>query len=185
MKVTYEGKYLHMVDNKKYWLEIPRNEHEEGYAMWFRTLHSKNDDYFAWIINEDGTMSSKNNQDLVLGFGISNNENHWYDTANKLKWNKFKEIEGFTLKKDSDSFEKIPDKLGPYFKLVGEEDQWIEIPHSSTEVGINLWLRTHHGGHEHFAYEINKKDATISPEGMPELVFGLGPSTHHHWKGTF
>jgi len=39
--------------------------------MWFRTLHSKNDDYFAWIINNDGTFSSKKNQDLVLGWGIA------------------------------------------------------------------------------------------------------------------
>ena len=69
--VTYEGKYIHMVNESKFWLEIPRNQHEEDYAMWFRTLHSRNDDYFAWIINENGTISSKNNEDLVLGFGIA------------------------------------------------------------------------------------------------------------------
>ena len=62
--------------------------------MWMRTLHSKNDDYFAWIINEDGTISSETNQDLVLGFGIANNTNHWKDTANALKWNEMKEIKG-------------------------------------------------------------------------------------------
>ena len=25
MKVTYEGKYIHLVDEKRFWLEIPRN----------------------------------------------------------------------------------------------------------------------------------------------------------------
>ena len=149
MKVTFEGKYLHMVDEKKYWLEIPRAEHEEGFAMWFRTLHNKNDDYFGWVINEDSTISSHKNQDLVLGFGISPNKNHWKDTANALKWKEYKQIEDFSLE---ESFEKIDEKLGPYFKMVGEDDLWMEIPFSDKDVGNNLWFRSHHGGHPHFAY---------------------------------
>lgn len=59
--VKWEGeekKYIHSMDHKKFWLEIPRSQHEEDRAMWFRTLHSENDDYFAWVINENGTISS-------------------------------------------------------------------------------------------------------------------------------
>lgn len=54
--------------------------------MWFRSLHSRNDSYFGWINNGDGTISCKNKSDLVLGYGAPKNENHWHDTANKLGW---------------------------------------------------------------------------------------------------
>ena len=116
LKVTYEGKYIHLVDEKRFWLEIPRNQHKESYSMWNRTLHSKNDDYFAWVINNDGTISSENNEELVLGFGISKDEEHWKDAANYYKWSKFKEIEGFELEELQE--EKEEKVTGPYFRMV-------------------------------------------------------------------
>ena len=42
--------------------------------MWFRTKHSDNDDYFGWVVNKNGTISSLKNDELVLGYGIASNE---------------------------------------------------------------------------------------------------------------
>ncbi len=94
-----------MVEEKNFWLEIPRNEHELEFTMWFRTLHSKNDDYFAWIINDNGTISSQNNKDLVLGFGISLNQSHWKDMSNEFDWKTYKALGGFEKKTKLDDEE--------------------------------------------------------------------------------
>ncbi len=68
--------------------------------------------------------------------------------------------------------------------MVEDHEKWIEIPYGEKEEGNNLWFRSHHGGKPHFNYEFNK-DGTISPEGCPKLVFGLGESTYHRWEETF
>ena len=115
-----------MVEEKEFWLEIPRNQHENEYAMWFRTLHSRNDDYFAWIINENGTISSKNNTKLVLGFGVSKNEEHWKDMSNHFNWKKYKALEGFE-KKTTTGDEEEP--LGPCLRMVEDHEKWMEIPY--------------------------------------------------------
>ena len=77
VKMDEDGKYIHSVDKSDFWLEIPRNQHDINKAMWFRTKHSSNDDYFGWIVNENGTISSMKNSELVLGYGISPNRDHW------------------------------------------------------------------------------------------------------------
>jgi len=136
--------------------------------MWFRTLHSKNDDYFAWVVNENGTISSKENSDLVLGYGISPNEEHWKDLSNSYSWNEFKKIEGF----ESTEEKKEDEELGNCLKKVGE-DRWMEIPWACMDEYNIAWLRTWHDGNPaHFTYTFNK-DGTISPEEEPDLVWGL------------
>ena len=47
---------------------------------------------------------------------------------------------------------------------------------------MNLWFRTHHGDHKHFAFQINN-DGTISPEKHEDFVWALGESTHSVFKG--
>lgn len=68
--------------------------------MWFRTLHGENDDYFGWVVNDDGTVTPKKNAELVLGYGISPNEEHWRDLSNAYEWQAFKNIEGFFNKEE-------------------------------------------------------------------------------------
>lgn len=52
----------------------------------------------------------------------------------------------------------------------------MEIPYGELVEYNCTWLRTHHGGQEHFNYSFNK-DGTISPENDAELVFGLTDPT--------
>jgi len=40
--------YLRSAENKKMWLEVPCNHHEPNFVTWWRTLHSRNTDYFGW-----------------------------------------------------------------------------------------------------------------------------------------
>ena len=137
--------------------------------MWFRTLHSSNDDYFAWVVNANGTISSKKAPKLVLGYGISPNEQHWGDLSNHYGWRECKKLEGF----DTTSGQV---DMGKCLKIVGE-DRWMEIPYASMEECNFAWLRTHHGGDPaHFSYSWNK-DGTISPATRPDLVFGLADPT--------
>jgi hypothetical protein len=170
-----------MVEEDDFWLEVPRNQHTKEYVMWFRTLHSRNDDYFAWIINENGTISSKNNKDLVLGYGLSKIEEHWKDYTNHNDWKKYKTIEGF--EKETNVEEK-EESLGPCLRMVEDHAKWMEIPYGEKKENNNLWFRSHHGGKPHFNYEFNE-DGTISPEGCGKLVFGLGEATYHRWEGSF
>jgi len=181
VKMDKNGKYIHSVDKSNFWLEIPRDQHEEGKAMWFRTKHSNNDSYFAWVANENGTVSSKNEKDLVLGYGISPASDHWNDLANSYGWKKFKTIKGF---EDPTTIEKKeePEELGKCLKLHGEDDRWIEIPYGEPVEYNFAWLRTHHGGGPHFNYTFNK-DGTISPEDEADLVWGLAdPTPCSKWK---
>ena len=57
--------------------------------------------------------------------------------------------------------------------MVKDKSRWIEIPYARVERGMNLWFRTHHGDHKHFAFQINN-DGTISPEGRKDFVWALG-----------
>jgi len=102
------------MDINKFWLEIPRNQHDADRAMWFRTLHSKNDDYFAWVINENGTISSENEKDLVLGYGISPDEEHWHDLSNSYDWKEFKKLDVGTPAAET---EKKEEEAGNCLKL--------------------------------------------------------------------
>ena len=172
VKMDEKGKYIHSVDKSNFWLEIPRAQHDEDKAMWFRTKHSNNDDYFGWIINENGTISSKSNDKLVLGYGISPNEEHWKDLSNSYNWKEFMTIKGFENPETSEPKEV---ELGKCLKLV-DEDRWVEIPYGEAIEYNCAWLRTHHGGQEHFNYTFNK-DGTISPEEEPDLVWGLADAT--------
>ena len=179
--VKWEGKgnkYIRSMDHKKFWLEIPRNQHDEDRAMWFRTLHSSNDDYFAWVVNENGTISSKNNDELVLGYGISENEEHWKDLSNHYEWKEYKTLKGF----EPTTTTKGKTELGRCLKVHGEEDRWVEIPYGTTELHNFAWLRTHHGGGPHFDFTFNK-DGTISPFDEPDIVWGLDdPSPCSKWR---
>jgi len=97
LQVTWEyGKYIRSAVRNQFWLEIPRDQHIADRAMWFRTLHSKNDNYFGWKINKNGTVSSKKNSKLVLGYGVSPCEQHWKDLTAHYGWTEFMEIEGFS-----------------------------------------------------------------------------------------
>ena len=64
--------------------------------MWFRTLHSSNDAYFAWSVNQNGTISSSQNAYLVLGYGIAKNDEHWAALSNHYGWKYWKNIDGFS-----------------------------------------------------------------------------------------
>lgn len=173
-----QGKYIHSVDKSNFWLEIPRAQHEVDKAMWFRTKHSNNDDYFAWVVNQNGSISPKSNTELVLGYGIATNEEHWKDLSNSYDWKKFKTLEGFAPTPLIDANKE----LGKCLKLCGEEDRWMEIPYGEPIEYNFAWLRTHHGGEAHFNYKFNK-DGTISPEGEDDLVWGLADASPcSKWK---
>lgn len=128
VKMDMKGKYIHSVDKSNFWLEIPRAQHDEDKAMWFRTKHSNNDDYFAWVINQNGTISSKSNDQLVLGYGISPNEEHWKDLSNSYGWKNFKTLKGFETPTSISDKNEV-EELGKCLKLIGEMDRWIEIPY--------------------------------------------------------
>jgi hypothetical protein len=78
LKVRWDGNYIRMIDEigyvGYYYLEVPRAQYRKEYAMWFRSLHSRNDNYFAWVNNGDGTISCWGEQNLVLGYGVPKNE---------------------------------------------------------------------------------------------------------------
>jgi hypothetical protein len=125
-------------------------------------------------MNENGTISSKKNDKLVLGYGISPNSSHWHDLSNSYDWKKFKNLKGFEITPEDK-------KLGKCLKLVGE-NKWLEIPHGERIVGNVAWMRIQHGGQPHFNYTFNK-DGTISPEEKADLVWGLADASETQTRG--
>jgi len=178
MNVKFNGKYFQSMHRERFWLEVPRNQHTEDYALWWRTKHSDNDDYFGYIINENGTVSTKKNSSLVLGYGIAPNREHWKDLSNHMGWKDWMKIEGFTTTK-----EMVKKPMGSMLQVVGEADRWMEIPYADMQLNNFAWLRTMHGGDpKHFEYSFNQ-DGTISPKSRPDLVWALGdPSKCHRFR---
>ena len=171
--------WIKSCDHKNRWLEIPCNEHEENYAMWFRTLHSRNKDYFAWQVNDDGTISSHNKQDLVLGLGMASDGQFMGHVKGHFGVGKSMEIAGF------ENVTPGEQKLGNKLNCQQHEDWWVEIPHADMKIPNNLWMRTLHGGQPHFSYKFNA-DGTISPQDDPDIVFGLtDPSTGGRFIDSF
>merc|ERR1719454_169829 len=70
--------WIQSCDHKNRWMEIPCAQHEEDMVMWFRTLHGRSKPHFAWKVNEDGTISSDQEKDLVLGVGLASGEGHFW-----------------------------------------------------------------------------------------------------------
>lgn len=87
--------YIQQTEGKEFWLEVPRNQHDIDKAMWFRTKHSDNDDYFGWVLNKNGSIQSCKKDNLVLGFGISPDKEHWSDLANHMKFDDYKIHDNF------------------------------------------------------------------------------------------
>ena len=53
------------------------------------------DELFGWKLNSNGTISSWGNGNLVLGYGIATDDNHWKDRTEDYGWYMWKKIEGF------------------------------------------------------------------------------------------
>lgn len=165
-------KRIMQAKSKDFYLEVPRNQHDLNKAMWFRTLHSRNNDYFGWYINPDGSIRDFKNEDLVLGVGVSPDSDHWKDLSNSYGWSDYKK---FPLIEEN--LQKELAQVDPWalfgIRLQDNDERWMEIPWNDRRSGIPLWFRTNHGGSGYFDYQLNK-DGTISPSEREGLVFGIG-----------
>lgn len=61
---------IHSLDWDSHYLEHPWGQFAAEYQIGYCKLHSRNKQYFGWKPNEDGTISSENDHDLVLGYGL-------------------------------------------------------------------------------------------------------------------
>jgi len=143
--------------------------------MWWRTLHSRNTEFFGFKVNEDGTISSQTTPELVVGFGLAADSRAMGYVKREWHYEDNKAIAGYDEVK-KDEVKKDLDWSSVYLKGVDMGNRWIEIPYGEKSLYNALWFRTKENWRGHFVYTLNK-DGTISPEENPEIVMGLADAS--------